>query len=117
MQLVCKQIVIHTVADESVTDKNEIKSILNYFKSNRAGLDVTVKRDGNTRRFSNVRLLKITDDGLIDFVATDTSYSLTLRKVPFCDFVQVNATIKEPISPDQLEDMSLENIFDFDSDS
>jgi len=116
MQLVCRQIVLHTVADDDVSDLESIRAIMLYFRKNRNDLSVTIKKDGNTGRHHNVRLLRVNDNNSVDFIASDITHSLTMKQVPFSSFVAISATIKEAISPEELEGLRIEEIFDFDSE-
>jgi len=86
--------VITTVCDESISDTEVIRDLLQKISKDNLDLSITIRQgqddwgESKTTSYNNVRLNKITDEGA-DFCVYRSSGNLNLRKVQFQNIVEV----------------------------
>jgi len=115
MHLICKQVVVHTLDSEDIRDQDRVRAVLSCFKKQRMEISATLRRFGSSQRYKMIRILKV-DEHTCDLVSADSDHTMTMRAVPFGDILEMAVTIRDPIAPDELETLSMDDIFDFESE-
>jgi len=101
MKFIRKEFIVTTIFDKELTEKDEILIVLNNLLKERVDFSIIMKKfmpyqqDYFNMSFERVRVKKVYEDETVDLLAFKKGVKTSMKKVPICDLVEIEAITKK----------------------